>query len=199
MHPFCPLFMRKGGIFFGKKGNFFGWWAAALLSPDRGNEARLFIHFLTTQYFIMKLKSLLLGAAFAATATIFTYCTKDTTQPTVPEIGAVEEVTERGVCPITVQALNCTADLCGMQNNANACGLGFVGTATVANGATSNFTLVTPTIFRASINHSFPVGANPSIRVSGAGVIKVYPLTPNLGGPAVSPTTVKINDFCVPQ
>ncbi len=151
----------------------------------------------------MKFKKVLFALPITATALLFAFCAKE------PQVSAAIDSSkvaiERGVCAVTIEAINCTVDLCGVQNNAVLCGnvAGFAsfGSAQLASGTTALFTMNTPAAFRASAARGFAVGANPSIRVSSGGVIKIYPIgVANPGGPALpAPTVVKIDDFCIPQ
>ncbi len=147
----------------------------------------------------MKLTSLLFAASFAATAAMFTYCTKEPQTPVAPESATATEVTERGICPISVRANNCTVDVCGSQNNGNLCFSNFAanlfGDDVIPNGVTRNYVLNTPTQMRFSVNPNAPSSLNPSVIVTSGNTVRVFPLPqPTVVGQQV--VTIKVGNFC---
>ncbi len=151
----------------------------------------------------MKFKKVLLALPIAATALLFAYCAKEPQVTVANE--QTGEIVERGICQVTVAAINCTVDLCGVQNNAVLCGnvggMPSFGAAQLGAGNAALFVMNTPAAFRATLAPGFPIGPNPSISVASGGVVKNYPIA--VANPAATavpaPTIVKINNFCVPQ
>ena len=147
----------------------------------------------------MKLKSLFFATSFAAAAALFTYCTKEPQVPVTTESTTTTEVTERGVCPISVTANNCTVNVCGAQNNANLCFAGFgvnlFGNDVKANGVTANYTLNTPTQLRFTVNPNFPSSLNPSVTVTSGATVKVFPLSVPTAM-VVQTLTIKVGNLC---
>jgi hypothetical protein len=125
------------------------------------------------------MKSFLFCLLTCGFATLFTCCSKE-----VPEVPSSSNdqapVKERGVCSVTVEAINCYLDLCGTQTSNTSCGNSgntiLLGTESLKDGMSETYTLITPTVFRASVEPG-AWGPGALVRVTSNGVTRFFPIT----------------------
>ncbi len=147
----------------------------------------------------MKINSLLLATGLFAIAALFAYCTKEQQTPTTSNSDLKPEVVERGVCNVSIFAKGGTITVCGTQANAVVCSpagpslpVALTGSDVIPTGATSNYTVVSPTWVSLTNNSGGPTLTVDTYVTSG-GITKKYTVPTN--GTA---KLIRIDNNCIP-
>ena len=141
----------------------------------------------------MTIKSFLLGISCLGMATVLAYCTKEQPTPTASQHN--QAITERGICTVTIEPINCSIEVCGVQNSAVVCGANQFGTDYIKEGLSGTYVINTPAVLSAAIDLNAPIGAGAVVRVTSGAVTRDYPFLPSSSQDAVV-ADIKVGDLC---
>lgn len=136
------------------------------------------------------------GFSLLFVATVFTFCTKEAPIPLTSDDKVA--ATERGICSVTVEAVNCGLEMCGTQTSTVLCGVNgstaMNGTDFLKDGTSQTYVLATPTVIRASVDPG-SWGPTSLVRVTVNGVTRLFPIT---GSPTqdLGAVDIRVNDDC---